>query len=207
MTAQPRVLSGLIVICVALFWAALILAAPRRLPSYAISSASVPDGAGDGWVLISGHAFRCDPSRKPGFIAHCETQIAGQPLTVAVSEGSANRLSKPCSARYAGKPIECTASVYAWNLASPLPHIEVPVNLYLTEAQVQELRWQNWQVNAPEWVWVAFAALTALLLPLAGALWLWPVRQKAWAVVLSASSFFVLAWVSLLGLISLWYVD
>jgi hypothetical protein len=195
------ILSGL-----ALAWAATILAAPRQLPVYSVAGASLPDGAGSGRVLISGHAFRCEPVRQAGPIARCETRIAGQPLAVTVGEGSANRVSRPCSASYAGRPIECTASVYAWNLASPLPHVNVTADLKLTAAQLRDLRWQNWQANLPEWAWVAFAALTAILLPLAGALWLWPIRQKAWAAALSASDF-LLAWVSLVGLISLWYVD
>lgn len=202
-----RYLGIIIVSGLALAWAATILAAPRQLPAYSVASAGLPDGTGSGWVLISGHAFRCDPDRPAGIIARCEAQIAGQPLTVTVGEGSANRVSKPCLASYAGRPIECTASVYAWNLASPLPHVNVLDNLTLTAAQLRELRWQNWQANLPEWAWVAFATLTTILLPLAGALWLWPIRQKAWAAALMSASVFVLAWASLWGLISLWYVD
>lgn len=202
-----RYLGIIIVSGIALAWAATILTAPRQLPAYSVAGASLPDGAGSGRVLISGHAFRCDPNLQAGLIARCKAQIAGQPLTVTVGEGSANRVSRPCSASYAGRPMECTASVYAWNLASPLPHVHVTTDLNLTATQLRALRWQNWQANLPEWAWVAFAALTAVLLPLAGALWLWPIRQKAWAAALMSASVFVLAWASLWGLISLWYVD
>ncbi|MDW8325877.1 MAG: hypothetical protein RMK99_04860 [Anaerolineales bacterium] len=200
-----RYLGAIIVSGLALAWAAIILAAPRQLPAYSVASASLPDSTGSGWVLISGHAFRCEPNRPAGLVARCEAQIAGQPLTVTVGDGLANRVARPCSASYAGRPVECTASLYASNLASPLPHVNVTGDLSLTGAQLRELRWQNWQANLPEWAWAAFAALTAILLPPAGALWLWPTRKRAWAAALSAAP--VLAWVSLWGLISLWYVD